>query len=186
MLDPESIAPERLHRFTREEYEQLIGTGVFEGKRLELLYGMLVDMTPQYSPHAYAVAELTEYLIGALRGRAKVRCQLPIIGVQESEPEPDIAVVPVGKYSEEHPREAFLIVEVADASAQKDLGVKARLYAEMNVPECWVIHLKRRRLIRHRNPRRGKYVEVTECPRTARVSPRAFPDVEVELSKLIR
>jgi hypothetical protein len=41
---------------------------------------------------------LNEMLLPPLLGRAVVRIQLPIYAVRESEPVPDVAIVPLGAY----------------------------------------------------------------------------------------
>ncbi len=135
MLDVERLAPERLRPLKRSEYDRLVAMGVFEGERIELLYGTLVEMSLQEPPHANPVQELTERLMTALAGRAKVRIQLPFIAADESEPEPDVAVVPLGDYSREHPSRAHFVVEVAHSSLRKDREVKGPLYAASEVAE---------------------------------------------------
>ena len=50
-----------------------------------------------------------------------------------SEPEPDLAIVPVGDYADHHPDKAYLLIEVADDSLAKDRGPKAKLYASSGV-----------------------------------------------------
>ena len=52
------------HAFTVEEYEAMGRAGVFpEGKRLELLGGKIVEMTPIGSPHASTVNRLNRWLV---------------------------------------------------------------------------------------------------------------------------
>ena len=67
--------------------------------------------------------------------------RLPIALSDESEPEPDIAIVPKLDYPDDHPASALLVVEIADSSIRKDRELKARLYASAGVPEYWLIAL---------------------------------------------
>jgi len=53
-----------------------------------------------------------------------------------------------------------LVVEISQSSRQLDLGRKAELYAEADIPEYWVLDVKRRELIVHRDPRDGRYTSV--------------------------
>jgi hypothetical protein len=93
MVDVMSEVWVRLLR--RVEYDVLVDQGVFgEDDRIQLLEGELIALSPQKPPHAGIVQGLTERLMPALVGRARVRVQLPLIAGELSEPEPDLAVVP--------------------------------------------------------------------------------------------
>lgn len=78
---------------------------------------------------AHLVTMLNRLLILALRDRATLRPQSPIAASDVSEPEPDLAIVPNGRYVEDHPPRALWILEVSDSTLHKDRTVKARLYA---------------------------------------------------------
>ena len=108
MLGPEV----RTKRWTRVEYERLIDLGAFAPEdRVELIGGQLVVREPQGRP--------------------------PVALDEESEPEPDIAVVTGGPrdYIESHPTHPDLVVEVALASLALDRGEKASLYARAGVAD---------------------------------------------------
>src|SRR5262245_31776495 len=106
--------------------------GLFADERVELLYGVIVRMTPKSPPHDSGIDTLTELLVLALHGKATIRVQNAFAASDHSEPEPDLAVVPKADYSRAHPTAAWLIVEVAHSSLRTDRGVKAKLYAESN------------------------------------------------------
>ena len=139
MPSVEQVAFEQIRPLRRVEYDQLVGLGVFEGERLELLRGRLVVMTPQKGPHASSVSRLNDLLVVRLAGRAQVRTQLPLSLTDDSEPEPDVAVVALGDYDEDHPHAALWVIEVSDASVKKDTELKSSIYAEGLVPEYWVV-----------------------------------------------
>src|SRR5205814_4932149 len=72
---------------------------------------------------------------------------------EESEPEPDLAVVqgePRDHVSADHPRSALLIVEVSDTSLRYDRTRKAALYAGSGIDDYWIINLIDRQLDVHR------------------------------------
>ncbi|MBX3191389.1 MAG: Uma2 family endonuclease [Labilithrix sp.] len=97
MLDPMQLAPETVRPIARAEYDRMVSLGLFEDdERIELLYGVLVRMPPQDPAHSVVVQILTNRLVLALASRATVRAQLPFAASDDSEPEPDIAVVPNG------------------------------------------------------------------------------------------
>src|SRR5450631_1217800 len=104
-------AAEVIRPLRRVEYDQLVALGAFQDERIELLDGALVAMSPIGAPHSSAVQKLTRLLVLALVGCAEVRPQLPFAALEFSEPEPDLAVVPLGDYDTEHPAQAHLVIE---------------------------------------------------------------------------
>lgn len=185
MLDPRQIAPERVRPITRAELGRMVGIGMFEGERIELLEGVLVDMSPQRTAHAAAIRRLTELLLPPLVGRAYVRVQLPYAASQLSEPEPDVAVVPPIDDEREHPESALLVIEVADSSLEKDLGYKARLYARSRVDEYWVVDAIARRIVVHRDPEADGWRTVTSHDRGDTIAPARFPEVRIAVADVV-
>lgn len=185
MLSAEEIAPERPRPLTRAEYDQLVGIGAFEDERIELLYGMLVEMSPQKPDDAFPIQLLTEWLIRHLQGRAQVRVQLPLALTDDSEPEPDIAVVAPGDYSKEHPASALLVIEVARDSLKKDQQVKGRLYASVGVPEYWIVNLIDRVVERYTAPTPKGYARSERVARDGKIALVRFPDVTVSIADLL-
>ena len=111
--------PPRTRRWTRVEYERLVELGVFQpGERLELIDGLLVVHEPQGSRHAGTIRRVLAALRRALGEAWQIDSQLPIALDDDSEPEPDVAVVPrdPGAYRDAHPSRAALIVEIAESS----------------------------------------------------------------------
>ena len=142
-------------RWTRAMYERLVAGGGFDGLRVELIRGHILDkMSPQGSPHSTAVTLTQEALREAFGRSACIRVQLPLRALDESEPEPDVAVVAgsARDYIGEHPSAAFLVVEVSDSSLQYDQTAKLSVYAESGFPEYWIVDLQNGRLEVHRDP----------------------------------
>jgi Uma2 family endonuclease len=185
MLDASSLHPEKPRPLRRVEYDRLVAGGAFEGERVELLYGTLVAMSPHDPPHSAPIQDLNELLVRALLGRPRVRVQLPVVACDESEPEPDLAVVPLGDYSREHPCEAHLIVEVAVSSLRKDREVKGPLYASSGFREYWIVNVPERLLEVYREPREGSYTDVTRLRPSETVRLVAFPDVELRVADVL-
>ena len=164
MLRPDLILPEKPRPLKRSEYDRLVAMGAFADERIELLYGTLVAMSPQDPGHTSPIGVLNMLLVPALVGRALVRVQSPLIACDESEPEPDVAVVPLGSYRTAHPDRAQLVIEVALSSMKKDRLVKAPLYASSGFEEYWLVDVAAgavssfpsmsRRTIRKANSRR--------------------------------
>ncbi len=154
-------------RFTRAEVQQMADAGLFVEHRLELIEGDLIEKMGQRPPHAFAV-RMVQSLLAALFGVERIQVQLPIeVGEADQEsslPEPDVAVLIETKadYQTRHPRgeELLLVVEVADSTVQHDLTTKRSLYLRAGVSEYWVLDLKRRCLVVHRQPAETKYATV--------------------------
>jgi Uma2 family endonuclease len=138
-----TIAPSpRTRRWTRVEYERLIELGVFgPDEHLELLDGQLVVREPQGSRHAGTIRRVIAALRQALGDGWQIDSQLPIALDDNSEPEPDISVVPhdPGSYLDAHPSRAMLIVEIAESSYRIDREHKASLYARAGIADYWLI-----------------------------------------------
>ena len=180
------LAPETIRPLSRLEYDRLVAEGMFEGERVELLGGVLVAMTPQYPVHSGVVQRLNRVLMRALGSSCDVRVQLPLAVSDDSEPEPDLAVVPLGDTDDAHPRTAFLVVEVSNASVAKDRTVKASLYAAADVPEYWLVNVADGQIEVHVEPRNGRYGLVAIRRPGETISLRAFPDVAIAVDDVLR
>jgi Uma2 family endonuclease len=145
-----SSAAPTVHRFTRDEYYRMAEAGLFRDERVELLDGEIITMSPQNTPHASTVYRLDSRLQQQIGNATCIRCQLPIVLNDWSEPEPDIAVcVPdPDDYSRAHPQpgQILLLIEVSDASFPYDRGQKTIAYAASSIPELWIVNLPDRRI----------------------------------------
>jgi Uma2 family endonuclease len=180
-----AIPLENARRIRRTEYEKMVALGLFGDERVELLYGVLVEMSPKGPPHDSAIERLTELLVAQFSGRASVRIQSAFAASDGSEPEPDVAVVPRGNYRCDHPTEALLIIEVADSSLSIDRGVKARLYAECGVPEYWVTNIRDGIIEVHTEIVRGAYTRVVPYKTGDQIPLTGFPDIVIAVSDVL-
>ena len=169
----------------RVEYDKLIELGVFHGEHIELLEGLLVPMSPIGPPHSSSVQRLSELLLPALLGRASVRIQQPFAARDFSEPEPDVAVVPLGRYDTAHPDGAHFIIEVAESSVATDRGVKQRLYAACNVPEYWIVNLVEKQIEVYSEPTSGAYKRAQRYDASQSVAPARFPEVVLRVADVL-
>jgi Uma2 family endonuclease len=134
----------QVRRWTRQEYERMTDAGVLtENDRVELIGGEILTVPPQKSRHATAVSLANEALRGVLGPNMFVRVQLPLAMGDDSEPEPDIAVVrgSIRDYRDAHPDSALMVIEVSAATLAFDRQVKGSLYARERVAEYWIINL---------------------------------------------
>ena len=184
----------RTRRWTRREYDRLIELGVLhEDEPIELLAGRLVVKEPQRTPHAMAIQLAAEALRSAFDRGWSIRVQLPLALDDESEPEPDVAVVrgTPRDYPHEHPSVPVLVVEVAHASLRADRTLKARLYARAAVADYWIVNLVDRVLEVHRSPtgrragRRATYADVRRLTPPDSIAPLADPAARIVVADLL-
>lgn len=183
MLNVIKDAPFDIHRIDRAGYHQLGESGAFEGKRVQLIEGVIIAMNSMRGPHATAVVRLNEILLPQVIGKAHLRPALPLALSSFSEPEPDFTIVTLDE-SDDHPSTATLIIEVADSSRAFDLGLKARLYAAAKIPEYWVVDLQTEKLVVHLEPKKGEYQRVHRFGRGREVTSTVAPKVTVKVAAL--
>ncbi|HVV82591.1 MAG TPA: Uma2 family endonuclease [Kofleriaceae bacterium] len=186
LIDVEAIAPGQIRGLKRREFDQLVKLGAFDDERVELLFGTVVTMGPPDPAHDESINTIDELLKTQLRGRARVRVQSCFAASDDSEPLPDILVVPPARYWDEHPSRAHLVAEVAKSSLRKDQGIKARLYGSVAVEEYWIVDLEAGgvHVLRdadgngewrtRRFARRGEVLRLV-----------AFPDVELAVAQIL-
>ena len=187
--------PIRNRHWTRKEYDELIKSGFFvEDEPIELLGGQLIVAEPKGSPHSTAVALAVEALRAAFGSGWLVRVQDPIALDAESEPEPDVAVVPgrARDYLAEHPARPALLVEVAESSLAFDRGHKGSLYARAGLADYWIVNLVDEVLEVYRRPALDRsaefgwrYLDVQALRSGTTVAPLARPDVTVAVADLL-
>lgn len=147
-------APLTLRRWTRTEYDRLVGLGMFEREPVELIGGQLVVAEPQYPYHASSINAVDYAVRASLPPGWLVRMQSPISLDDESEPEPDLIVVPgrPADYRHAHPTRPALVIEVAESSLVFDRAEKGSLYARAAIQDYWIVNLVDRVLEVYRDP----------------------------------
>ncbi|MCP2731957.1 Uma2 family endonuclease [Limnofasciculus baicalensis] len=175
-------------KWTIAEYHQMIAAGILSNRKIELLHGEIVEMPPEGEPHAYGSHEASYYLTQLLGNRATIRQAKPITLPNNSEPEPDVAIVQrLGRdYRQHHPypENIFWLIEYANSSLEKDLEIKSKIYAEVGIPEYWVVNLKKSHLVVFRDPLDGEYATKTTLS-TGEIKSLAFPDISISVAQII-
>src|SRR4029453_7571771 len=176
-------APLTIRRWKRIEYDRLVALGFFGGEPLELIGGQLIVAEPKGAYHSSAVSAAEYALRAALPSGWIVRTQLPVSLDDESEPEPDLAVVPgrPADYRHAHPERPALAVEIADSSLRFDRQHKGSVYARAGIEDYWIVNLVDRVLEVYRDPSPDpsalfdwRYGSVTTLTPPAFVIPLAF------------
>ncbi|MFP5076665.1 Uma2 family endonuclease [Rhizobium sp. YIM 134829] len=180
---PQEVGPRLI---TVEEFDQMSELGIFaEEERLELVEGMILQMSAKGVPHEWLKTQLNRHF-----GR------LTPDGVQYTQEagwradrytylEPDFLFYPATlRIDAVPPSASLLIIELASSSLSYDLGRKASLYAKLGVRDYWVIDADRRRTHVHRDPRPEGYGEIRIAMEGETLRPLLIPDLHVTLADM--
>ncbi|MBL1208170.1 Uma2 family endonuclease [Geminocystis sp. GBBB08] len=176
------------YKWTTEHYHNAIDKGIFDGESVELLRGEIIIMSPERELHAYYNTEAGDYLRNLLGNKAKIRDAKPITLPNNSEPEPDIAIVkPLGKeYLKHHPypEDIFWIIEFSQTTLNQDLGEKKDIYAQSGILEYWVVDLKNSQLKVFRDLKNNNYTSELTLT-TGIINPLSFPQIIINVEQLM-
>jgi Uma2 family endonuclease len=176
-------------KWNLDDYHQMIASGLLDDRSLELINGEIIQMSPEGISHSFYCRGTAKYLRTILGDLAEVSEAHPIMIPNDSEPEPDIAILrtPDTLYQNRHPLPAdvFWLIEIANTTLVKDLGVKKDLYARAGIPEYWVMNLQTAELVVFRDLMVAEYRSELRLS-SETISPLAFPDIFVDVSRLFR
>jgi len=176
-----------LAKWSIQDYHRMIATGIFEDRRLELLEGEIIEMSPESPLHYYQAQSNVEYIQSRLNRKAHVRFNGPVT-LLNSEPEPDLAIVknPKTQYLTHHPRpeDIFWLIEISQSTLAYDLNEKKKTYARNKIAEYWVINLNDSQLHLFRNPL-GENYQWENIVTMGSLKSLAFPNIEIEVNKLL-
>ena len=176
--------------FDVDEYYAMADAGILSpGERVELIDGEIIPMSPIGDRHAYSVDELNELLITRLGGRARVRSQNPVRLGRDREIQPDISILRLrdDSYVSGHPvsDDVLLLIEVSDSTLDYDRDVKLPMYAAAGIPEAWIANIPGRQVEAYSEPSGGEYRNRRVFGRGESVSPLAFPDISIPVSRIV-
>jgi len=187
--------PTHTNRWTRAEYDRLIELGVFRTEdRIELIGGELIVAEPKSPEHYTAIRHSARALEAAFGPGWEVRPDGPIALDDESEPEPDIAVVrgSPGDYRHAHPSRPVLTLEISVSSLAWDRERKASLYARAGLSDYWILNLIARVLEVYRDPIPDpaapfgwRYAHREIVAPSGRIAPLAAPAAPVAVADLL-
>ena len=183
-----------LYQWKRKDYDRLVELGAFDREPVELIGGQLIVAEPKGSYHTTSVDRVDDAFRAALREGWIVRNEKPIALDDDSEPEPDVAIVPGGRadYRDVHPGRPALVIEVADSSLAFDRLDKGSLYARGGVTDYWIVNLIDRVVEIYRDPAADaagvygwRYRSVETARPGAVVTPLAIPSVRIRVADLL-
>lgn len=140
-----AVPTDLIWRLSVAQYQAMLRAGILtEDDPIELLEGWLVPKMPKNPVHRAAMRLIRQALEGLMPPEWYVDTQEPITTL-DSEPEPDVMVVrgETRRYLDRHPgpSDVALVVEVAEATLQRDRTFKNRLYARARIPVYWIVNL---------------------------------------------
>jgi Uma2 family endonuclease len=142
-----ALAEPCVHRLTSAEYARMVDSGALEGLPVELVDGLLVDVTPQGTEHAAMLRALTRWL--AARGDL-LNIHMPLAAAAGWVPEPDVALAP-DPGPAAHPTTAIVVVEII-VTARAEAERKLPGYARAGVPLVWLVDVPGRAVEELREP----------------------------------
>ncbi len=152
-----SICTERIWKLNIDQYHAMIAAGIIEeDAQLELLEGLLVLKMPKNPPHRISTKLIRAALEKIIPNGWYVDSQEPIT-LSDSEPEPDVMVIrgQTTDYRDRHPQvlDIELVIEVSDATLERDRTMKKRIYAKAGIPIYWILNLRDRQLEVYTQPK---------------------------------
>ncbi len=185
-----------LRRFSLDEFQHLVELGFFdEDERIELLDGLVVEMSPINPRHAVCVDKLGGLINHLLYQKAWIRVQAPItLEGSASQPQPDltVALLQPEAYEERHvnAQEVLLLIEVSDSSLHTDQMDKLALYAIAGISEYWIVNLVDNQVEVYQEPYlsiagEGNYKIKRTYSRDEVIAPQAFSDCKIALNDIL-
>lgn len=129
--------------FTNAEIARMVEAGVIDpDESFELIKGEIVPMSPEFDKHHFARMRLVRRAIGVVGDAYEISTEGSLFLADDIEFKPDLHVFP-GEMLVEDVRgpDVLLAVEIAWSSRNRDLHLKAPLYAAYGVRELWVFDL---------------------------------------------
>ncbi len=142
------VYPLSVRRLNVAEYHRMAEVGILsEDEHIELIDGVIMQMVPEGTKHSVNISKMAvPFYESVIKGKALLRVQNPIVLNDETEPEPDLALVKTREdayYLETHPRpdDVLLLIEVADTTLESDKEIKLPRYAASKIEEVWIVNL---------------------------------------------
>ena len=178
-------------KFSVEEYYRMAEVGILHpDERVELIDGAIIVMAPMGPLHVWGVNRWNRIFARlVVEDRVIVQVQSPILLGDNSQPEPDVALLT--PQSQDYPgtlpspESVLLIIEVSDSTLAYDRGTKADIYARFDIPETWVMNLPGDCIEGFSEPGPDGYARHTVYRRGDKISPVSLPDVEFAVEDLL-
>lgn len=172
-------------RVSAQKYQQLSESGVIP-ENTELIRGVVVDKMTVSPKHSWVVRRLTKAVNRQIGNEFEIRQEQPLAALDDSMPEPDIAVVidDGTEHQLSHPSTAELIIEVCVSSESVDRQ-KISCYAQASVAECWLVLVERSEIEVFTSPSKSGYTESRTFTLNETVASARCPSLSVKVADFI-
>jgi len=185
-----AIAELTPRKITVDEYHRMVDARIIEpDERVELLDGLIVEMSPIGKPHWLLHWQIDSFLKERLGTRAAVvgHASLPLGAY--SEPQPDIIVF-ARSAVEDSVRiptvdEVYAFVEISDSSLTKDKGPKRDLYEGFGIKDYLVVDVAKDRVFHYAAHHGGRYGEPRTMTYGDTFALAALPDIVLEADRFL-
>jgi Uma2 family endonuclease len=177
-----------LRQFDAEEYLAMAEAGVFEARRrVELIGGYIVDMSPAGPDHNFVVMRFPRLFATVMpQFEFWVQGTLRIDRTHVLDPDFMLLRARQESYRDAHPTAAdvALLIEVAASSLGRDAAVKMPIYAAAGITDYWIADVDRDVLIMHRQPAGNRYKDIQEYSGNAAVNALATPGLTIQVAQI--
>ena len=148
------------YRLTAQEFFQMVEADILPPKRrIALWEGQLYEKMAKKMPHAVGSSKVNMTLLRSLPEGWSLWPENPILIDDFTAPLPDVSIIRgtpddfIRKSSVPKTEDIGLVVEIAEASLQKNLTTTLQIYARAGLPVYWVVNLVARRVEVYSEPR---------------------------------
>lgn len=148
-------------RITTAQFLRMCEADLFGDDKVELVDGELERMQQPMNNHAMRQAQVVVRLAQAI-GEERVRGEAGIPLSDDTAITCDAAVLAASIATDRHfqPADFLLVVEIAETTLRRDLGMKRGKYAAANIPLYWVVDGNHSVVHVHAEPMDGEYTNV--------------------------
>jgi Uma2 family endonuclease len=186
------LPPGARRRLTRVDCLALEAAGLLEWERFELIDGELIRKMPKSRLRSIVLHLLQAWLrriFGEHYVEQEVSIDLGPMLTPTNQPEPDAIVLrrSFEQFRTENPAppDLLLVAEVSATTQEYDLGAKAALYASAGITEYWVLDLREKRIVVHRDPAGDRYGSIVAYAAEEAVSPLAAQHATLRFEDLL-
>jgi Uma2 family endonuclease len=127
-------------RFTSAEFLRMVETGAFADMKVELVDGELERMTPPGRPHGQRQMQIGIRL-SSLLPENRLSGEVGLILNDDTVLACDVAVLrePMTTQGMLESKDVILVIEIAETTIARDMGMKRAKYAAADINEYWVV-----------------------------------------------
>ncbi|NBC19576.1 MAG: Uma2 family endonuclease [Alphaproteobacteria bacterium] len=180
-------ADTRQRKLTVDEVFAMVEAGIIgPDERLELIDGVLVEMSPKNIRHERYKIGLSNWLIRKLPEDYSVAVETTLRLSETEFVEPDIVICPASASARGlTSADCRLVIEVADSSVSYDTGDKAQIYARWEIEELWVLNARSGEVTLHRRPDGNRFGEILSYPFDTTLDPLFAPGLAVNIAGIV-